>query len=195
MRLVLASSSPRRHELLARLGVSFDTASPEVDEARHPDETPGDTVERLARAKAAELAGPEAIVIAADTLVVHKGHVLGKPGHPEEARSMLRRLQGASHDVFTGVAVAYWDDGVELESLVDVAEVAFVSMTDVEIAAYVSSGEPMDKAGAYALQGMGGQFVERVQGSPFTVIGLPLHLLPRLVARSGHELASFRANA
>lgn len=106
---------------------------------------------------------------------------------------MLRMLQGGKHDVFTGLAVTRWEGGVETESMVDVAEVALLSMTEDEIADYVSTGEPMDKAGAYALQGMGGQFVEAVHGSPFTVIGLPLHLVARLVARGGSELSSFRA--
>ena len=187
MILFLASSSPRRAELLTNLGLDFTVAPIEIDETRRPDESAALYVERLAREKA-EAAGPGGLVVAADTAVVHDGHVMGKPAHPEEARSMLRRLQGRAHDVFTGMAVTH--DG-STESLVDVTEVRMLSMTDDEIADYVASGEPMDKAGAYALQGRGGLYVESISGSPFTVIGLPVHLLPRLVSRVGGRLDEF----
>ncbi len=188
MTLVLASGSPRRRELLSRLRVEFEVRVPDVDETRLPDEQPGQTVERLAKAKAEAVAAPGLVVLAADTLVVHDGHVLGKPAHPEEARFMLRRLSGDRHEVFTGVAVCGWEAGPRTRATVDVAEVVFASMTEEEIADYVESGEPMDKAGAYALQGAGGMFVEAVHGSPFTVIGLPLHLLSRLLASQGFIL-------
>lgn len=191
MRLVLASSSPRRKELLERLGLRFEVEPPDVDEARLQDEPAAAYVERVAREKAEVAAGPERIVIAADTAVVHGSHILGKPGHPEEARSMLRRLAGDTHDVFTGVAVAAWDRGPVLASAVDITEVRLLPMTADEVADYVDTGEPMDKAGAYALQGIGGRFVERISGSPFTVIGLPLHLLDRLVSRVGVDLDDF----
>lgn len=192
MKLVLASSSPRRHELLGRLNIDFESETPSTDETRRPDEPPGVLVERLAREKARSSAGEGRIVLAADTVVVHDGRVLGKPSHPEEARSMLRRLQGGRHEVFTAVAVCGWSDGPDLHSAVDVTEVLLLPMTEDEIADYVSTGEPMDKAGAYALQGSGGLFVEAVIGSPFTVIGLPIHLLPRLLAKTGHSLDSFQ---
>jgi septum formation protein len=188
MRLVLASGSPRRGDLLDRLGLEFEVESPEVDETRRPDEPAAAYVDRLARSKAMAVTGDEMVVIGADTAVVHAGHILGKPGHPEEARSMLRRLQGDVHEVFTGVAVARADDVV---SLVDVTEVRMLPMTDDEIAGYVAGGEPMDKAGAYALQGEGGLFVESITGSPFTVVGLPIHLLPRLMTRLGVDLQGF----
>jgi septum formation protein len=189
LRLVLASSSPRRAELLERIGLVFDTTPVDIDETRRPDESPGVYVERLAREKTQALSLTESVVVGADTAVVHKGHVLGKPGHPEEARSMLRSLQGATHEVFTGVAVAH---AGEIASLVDVTEVRMTPMTADEIADYVDTGEPMDKAGSYALQGRGGLYVESIAGSPFTVIGLPLHLFPRLVARVGGDLGMFR---
>ena len=189
MRLVLASSSPRRAELLGRFGVDFTVLPPDIDETRHPNEAPGVYVERLAREKATAGSDVGTIVVAADTAVVHEGHVLGKPSHPEEARSMLRGLQGDVHEVFTGVAVAGED---ELRSLVDVTTVKMLPMTDEEIADYIDSGEPMDKAGAYALQDRGGIFVESIAGSPFTVIGLPIHLLPRLVRQVGFDLLHFR---
>lgn len=190
MRLVLASSSPRRSELLAALSIQFEVRSPDVDETRFPDETPATYVERIARAKAIAVAGSDEVTVAADTAVVFEGRVMGKPGHPEEARSMLRRLQGARHEVLTGLAVSSLG---ETHSLVDATEVEMMSMTDEEIAAYVAGGEPMDKAGAYALQGEGGVFVMSVHGSPSTVVGLPIHQLPRLLGRVGVELSQFRS--
>lgn len=189
MRLVLASSSPRRREVLESLGIRFEVMAPEVDETRFPDEPPAVYVERVARSKALAVAGAGLIVVGADTAVVHDGRVLGKPIHPEEARAMLRRLEGASHEVLTGLAVAAND---EVHSMVESTEVEMETMTDDEIASYVAGGEPMDKAGAYALQGEGGIFVKRVVGSPSNVIGLPVHLLPRLFGRVGVELSRFQ---
>ncbi|HJS71130.1 MAG TPA: Maf family protein [Acidimicrobiia bacterium] len=185
---MLASGSPRRADLLGRLGLEFDVEPAVVDETRLPDEPAAVYVERLARSKALAVGGDNTVVVGADTAVVHAGHVLGKPGHPEEARSMLRRLQGDVHEVFTGVAVAVPDEAV---SLVDVTEVRFLPMTEEEIAGYVAGGEPMDKAGAYALQGQGGLFVDSITGNPFTVVGLPIHLLPRLMARLDIDLQGF----
>ncbi len=193
MRLVLASGSPRRSDLLRTLGLSFDVVPPDVDETRFPDEPPAAYVERIARAKAEVVAAPDALVVAADTAVVFDGRVFGKPAHPEEARSMLRRLQGETHDVFTSLAVASWDGAPVITSVVDVTEVEMVAMTEDEIASYVESGEPMDKAGAYALQGRGGLFVTRISGSPFTVVGLPIHLLDRLITSTGARLSQFDA--
>lgn len=195
MRLVLASGSPRRRELLNSLGLDFDVELPDVDESRRQDEPPGVYVERIAVEKARAVAAPDRVVLAADTAVVHEGKVLGKPGHPEEARAMLRRLQNDRHEVFTGIAVASWNGGAVVNSTVDVTEVAFLPMTDDEIADYVSTGEPMDKAGAYALQGAGGRFIESVKGSPFTVIGLPIHLISRLISAAGMDIRSLRHDA
>ncbi len=195
MRLVLASGSPRRSELLQRLRLQFEVRPADVDETRLPEEAPTAYVERVARAKAEAVAGEGLIVVAADTTVVHEGKIMGKPGHPEEARSMLRRLQGDVHEVFTGLAVGSWDGGVEVRSMVDVAEVELLPMTEEEIAWYVDSGEPLDKAGSYALQGLGGMFVGKITGSPFTVVGLPIHLLARLVTASGGDITAFRAGA
>lgn len=192
MRLVLASGSPRRRALLDSLCLDFDVEPPDVDETRLPDEAPALYVERVARAKAEAVARPDRLVIGADTTVVYEGRVMGKPGHPEEARAMLRRLQGETHEVLTGLAVAGFDSEISIQAIVDVAMVEMVSMTEDEIADYVGTGEPMDKAGAYALQGMGGVFVNRVIGSPFTVIGLPIHLLDRLMSAAGAGLSHFR---
>jgi septum formation protein len=191
-RLILASSSPRRHELLESLGLSFDVAIPEVDEARRPDEEPYDYVERVARAKVASVIVAGAVVIAADTTVVIEGKVLGKPAHPDEAEAMLRRLSGNVHEVLTGVAVAWLNPDVVMLSAVESTLVKFLPMIDEEIADYVSTGEPMDKAGAYALSGVGAVFVEWVHGSPSGVIGLPLHTTARLIRGLGLDLLSFR---
>lgn len=191
MRLVLASSSPRRREILETLGLEFEVDPPNVDESRFPDENPGVYVERVARSKAGSVGGPDLVVVAADTAVVSDGKVLGKPGHPEEARSMLRSLQGKRHEVLTGVAVAIAGVETTTVSLVDATEVTMVAMTEDEIADYVAGGEPMDKAGAYALQGRGSIFISAVRGSPSTVIGLPVHLLPRLLQQVGLNLDQF----
>jgi septum formation protein len=192
MRLVLASGSPRRASLLDQLGLTYEVRPPDVDETLRPDEKAGDYVERLAREKARSSIPTDSVVVAADTAVVYEGHILGKPAHPAEARSMLHRLQDDVHEVFTGVAVA-WDD--QVRSLVDVTSVKMMAMTDDEIADYVDSGEPMDKAGSYALQGKGGLFIESITGSPFTVIGLPLHLLPRLLAQAGTSVHHFTSGS
>jgi septum formation protein len=188
VRLVLASSSPRRQELLNRLRLDFETRDPDIDESRFPDEAPAAYVERVARAKADAVAGEGLMVVAADTVVVHEGRIMGKPGHPEQARAMLRLLQGDVHEVFTGLAVASWEGGSRVRSMVDMAEVEFLPMTEEEIVGYVDS-----KAGGYALQGLGGAFVSKVNGSPFTVVGVPIHLLARLVAASGGDIDAFRA--
>jgi septum formation protein len=195
MRLVLASGSPRRRELLDRLELDFEVAAADIDETRLPEEEPASYVERVARTKAGAVAGDGLLVVAGDTAVVHEGRVMGKPRHPEEARSMLRRLQGDTHEVFTGLAVGWVDGGLRLESLVDMSKVSMLPMTDDEIAWYVGTGEPLDKAGGYALQGIGGMFVSKVVGSPSTVVGLPVHLLGRLIAKSGVDVTRFRKRA
>ena len=192
MRLVLASSSPRRHQLLASLGLAFDVTNPEVDEIRHPDEEPYDYVERVAKAKVAAALGPDLVVVGADTTVVIEGTILGKPAHPDEAESMLRGLSGAVHEVLTAVAVGILDEQAQIVSAVESTLVRFLPLTAEEIADYVATGEPMDKAGAYALTGIGAVFVEAVQGSPSGVSGLPLHTLARLFRGLGLDLLSFR---
>lgn len=190
MRLVLASRSPQRAALLDQLGLTYEVRPADLDESRRPNEGAADYVERLARAKALSVVDDESVVIAADTAIAYEGHILGKPAHPAEATSTLRRLQANVHEVFTGVAVTWGD---QVHSLVDVTDVKMMAMTDVEIAEYVESGEPMDKAGSYGLQGRGGVFVESISGSPFTVIGLPIHLLPRLLAQTGSGIHHFQS--
>ncbi|CAN5856576.1 MAG: septum formation inhibitor Maf [Acidimicrobiia bacterium] len=189
MKLILASASPRREQLLNSLGLEFETVAPDVDELRLPGEEPYDYVERIARLKSAAVGNSDAVIIAADTTVVSEGRVLGKPIHPDEARHMLARLSGTSHEVLTGVAVRR---GEETISAVESTIVRFLPLTEEEIAEYVANGEPMDKAGAYALGGLGGLFVDRVEGSPSNVIGLPLHTTARLCRALGVDLLTFR---
>lgn len=182
MEIVLASGSPRRADLLRSIGLVFRVVVPDVDEYRHPDEEPDHYVERVARMKVAAVDAPEALVIGADTTVVHEGKVLGKPAHPGEARAMLVKLSGETHAVFTGVAVS---KGGTISSIVERSLVHMTAMTDHEIDRYVSGGEPIDKAGSYALQGLGAVFVDSVEGSPSNVVGLPLHVVARLLRSHG----------
>lgn len=185
-RLVLASGSPRRAGLLSTLGLDFEVRPADLDETARPGEHPHGLVERLARAKAGLEVNPGEVVLGADTVVVHEGHVLGKPAHPAEAATMLRHLSGAAHHVASGVAVAVLEEGkVVVESVVVTAVVRMAPLTDEEIAGYVATGEPLDKAGAYAIQEKGGLFVEAIEGHPTTVVGLPLPDTRRLLARQG----------
>ncbi|CCK00464.1 Septum formation protein Maf [Cronobacter malonaticus 507] len=172
--LYLASGSPRRQELLGMLGVTFERLVPGVEERRGPQEAPQDYVTRLARDKAragVALAARDLPVLGADTIVVLDGDVLEKPRDAAHAAEMLRRLSGQTHDVMTAVALA--DKQRVCERLVT-TRVTFRALTAQDIAAYVESGEPMDKAGAYGIQGLGGCFVRRIEGSYHAVVGLPL---------------------
>ncbi len=180
--VVLASASPRRKQLLELLGLAFDVVATGVDETWRPGEAPEVHSERLAREKAAAAARNGAAVIGADTNVVVDGEILGKPRDADEATVMLRRLSGRQHEVFTGVAVAY---GRQLASGVERTLVRFRALDDETIAAYVATGEPMDKAGAYGIQGYGAVLVERIDGDYFTVMGLGLGLMVELVRRVG----------
>ncbi|AHB72162.1 septum formation inhibitor Maf [Cronobacter malonaticus] len=172
--LYLASGSPRRQELLGMLGVTFERLVPGVEERRAEQEAPQDYVTRLARDKAragVALAARDLPVLGADTIVVLDGDVLEKPRDAAHAAEMLRRLSGQTHDVMTAVALA--DKQRVCERLVT-TRVTFRVLTAQDIAAYVESGEPMDKAGAYGIQGLGGCFVRRIEGSYHAVVGLPL---------------------
>jgi septum formation protein len=180
--IVLASSSPRRAQLLDLLGLTFETAPADIDETWRNGEPPAAHAERLAREKAALRARPGTLVIGADTIVVVDGAILGKPADATDAAAMLRRLSGREHEVFTAVAVAHADRAA---SGVARTEVRFRTLDDATIAAYVATGEPMDKAGAYGIQGYGAVLVERIDGDYFTVMGLGLGLLVDLLARVG----------
>ena len=186
--IVLASGSPRRKEILASLGLLFEVRATDVDETLLPGESAFDAAERLARFKAGAAAAgaPEALVVAADTLVVLDGVALGKPRDRGDARGMLAALAGRAHDVVTGLACA---EGGRIVSGRDTTRVVLAPMSPAEIEAYAATGEPDDKAGAYALQGIGGFFVERVMGSPSNVVGLPVRLLYRLARELGLDLA------
>jgi len=179
--LILASGSPRRRQLLELIGVKFEVAPADIDETPLPDENPVAYASRAARDKALAVATghPGRLVLGADTVVEIDQEILGKPSSMDEAADMLRRLSGKSHLVHTALALV--TDGAAHE-VVDSARVQFIDLTDEMIRWYVATGEPMDKAGAYAVQGLGGLLVEGVEGSPNTVIGLPVHRLPELYA-------------
>jgi septum formation protein len=180
--LVLASGSPRRRELLALLDVDFTVVAPAIDETPRPEEAAANVVIRLAAEKGAAVAAihPDAVVIAADTCIDVGGVVLGKPIDAADARRMLRLLGGRAHLVHTGVAVTV--DGAQATTMTT-SVVTVAALTEGDIDWYVGTGEPLDKAGSYALQGAGGVFVERVDGSVSGVLGLPLHETARLLER------------
>jgi len=188
--LILASSSPRRRELLGGLGLRFTVRAVDLDETPLPGEKPEETVLRLAREKAAARAHPGEIVLAADTVVVIDGELLGKPRDPEDARRMLARIAGREHTVFTGVAVEEPGRGRVTE--IASSRVRMAPLTSEQIEWYVETGEPMDKAGSYAVQGIGALFVEEVFGNYTNVVGLPLPLTWKLFRAVGYELMEFR---
>lgn len=187
MRLVLASASPRRAELLRAAGFAFDTLPVDVDEQVLPGESPESCVRRLASVKsaaaAARLPGADALILAADTVVVVDGGVLGKPKDDEDARRMLERLAGRHHEVATGVSLR---TGRREASSVELTTVFFAPMSTADIEWYVQTKEGRDKAGAYAIQGLASRFVDRIAGSYSNVVGLPVSVVFRLI----RELAS-----
>lgn len=187
--LVLASTSPRRRDLLAGLGWPFEVFPPQVDERPGRGETPDCLVERLAREKALSTVHyrPECWHLGSDTLVALGDRVLGKPCDDEQAYAMLHSLSGRTHQVYSGIALA---QGNRCFSAVDRADVTFRPLTDEEIWAYIATGEGRDKAGSYALQGRGALLVERVDGHPATVVGLPLGTLSALMERVGVSLVA-----
>ena len=184
VRLILASASPRRSELLRAAGFDFQVVPADVDERPLPGETPDAYVRRVALDKAMAVAAclPDAVVLAADTCVVVDDAILGKPADEAEAASMLAMLSGRAHDVLTGVVVI-GPAGTRVESAD--SRVEFAPLSAAEIAWYVASGEPSDKAGAYAIQGLASRFVERVEGSYSNVVGLPVALVYRLLLEQG----------
>jgi septum formation protein len=185
-RLVLASASPRRARILRDLGVGFRVLVSHEDESLQPGEDGAAAVERLARAKALAVAAGETLpVLAADTEVLCDGHILGKPADEGDAVAMLRLLQGRAHEVVTGVCVV--SRGVA-RSGVERSVVRFAPMSEGELAWYAATGEPLDKAGGYHVDGKGALFVETVEGSPSNVAGLPVRLLLRLVREAGLDL-------
>ncbi|MCX5756820.1 MAG: Maf family protein [Gemmatimonadetes bacterium] len=183
-RVILASASPRRRELLSLIGVTHEVRPADIDETLLVGEAPLVYAERLARGKAHKIAAQDAgaVVIAADTIVVVDDDVLGKPVDAADAARMLRRLSGRRHRVFTAVAVAF---NGHTASGVERVEVVFRALSDDEIRDYVGTGEPMDKAGAYGIQGFGATLIDRVEGDYFSVMGLGLRRLVALVSEVG----------
>lgn len=192
MRLLLASASPRRREILRGLGLEFAVEPADLDESRLADERPAVYVERLARAKARTRKRSGHLTVAADTTVVLDGSILGKPDDVEDARDMLSRLAGREHEVLTAIAVLDGTSGAE-RAAVESSRVRLASMSPAEIDWYAGTGEPLDKAGSYAIQGLGSLFVDAVDGNYPNVVGLPVPTLYRLVAELGHSLLDFRA--
>jgi len=188
VRLILASASPRRAELLRRLGIEPEIIPAHVDEAYLPGESPEAHVERLARLKAetAARSAPGTLVVGGDTVVVLDGRILGKPEDDEAAVSTLLSLAGRTHQVYSGVALA-GTHGVL--SAVGRAEVRFRDFGRAEAGAYAATGEPRDKAGAYGIQGMGAALVEEIRGDYYSVVGLPVGLLVDLLRRAGWRYA------
>ena len=187
--IVLASKSPRRHELLGRMGITdFSVVVPDVEETYPEGLSPQEIVAHISRLKsdaAADMVAPEDILITADTMVFLKNDRLGKPHDEDDAFRMLRALSGRAHTVCTGVSVRR---GAQEERFAVSTRVFFRPMTDDEIRAYIKTGEPMDKAGAYGVQSRGALFVERIDGDFFNVMGLPVEQLGLVLARFGVKL-------
>ncbi len=195
MRFILASSSPRRSDLLNQIGLDFEVIPSRFDESQVNASDPVELVRTLAREKAGTVASEvegEAIVLGADTIVLLDDEILGKPRDEAEARSMLGRLAGRTHRVLTGVALIRRPNGPILVEHEETA-VTMRNLTPGQIAAYVASGEPMDKAGAYAVQGLGSVLVERLQGDYFNVVGLPLPRLALMLEPLGLDVLGVAA--
>ena len=187
MKLILASGSPRRAEILRDAGYPFTILSSAIDETPFANESPENLVQRLADTKAdlvaARAVGP-AVIIAADTEVVLDGHVLGKPRTSDDARNMLAKLSGRTHSVITGVTLIRLPDA-ERRSFVETTHVQFAKIPDEEILRYLATGEPFDKAGSYAIQGRAGRYVPRIEGCYFNIVGLPLARLSQALTELG----------
>ncbi|HSQ32885.1 MAG TPA: Maf family protein [Gemmatimonadaceae bacterium] len=181
-RVILASASPRRRDLLELIGIEHEVRPADIDERYLPHESPSAHAERLAREKASAIDEDGAVTIGSDTIVVIDGSVLGKPRDRAHAREMLKRLSGRSHVVMTGVAVR-WQGRVA--SGLEEVSVTFRALDDDEIERYIDTGEPMDKAGAYGIQGFGATLVDRIDGDYFAVMGLALNRLVRLCRSLG----------
>ncbi len=180
--LILASASPRRRELLERLGLPFTVVTADVDESVPEDTDPGDAVLEIAarKAQAVRAENPRSVVLAADTVVYHRGRMLGKPAGLSEAVDMLRSLSGAIHEVYTGVWVLA--EG-QSDYLVEKTLVEFFPLSEEEIFSYIESGEPFDKAGAYGIQGLGALLVKGIEGDFYNVMGLPIGRVSRILRK------------
>lgn len=186
MQLILASASPRRKALLSLFGIPFTVRAADIDETMDPEKPPFDEVARVSRTKALAVSrGEEDIVIAADTIVVCQGKVLGKPHSEDEAASMLRLLSGRDHQVMTGCTILF---GNRAETFTEVTSLHFRPLSDKEILKYVQSGEPMDKAGSYGIQGGAALFCEKLEGDYYNVMGLPVCRLYETLCRTAPEV-------
>lgn len=200
MELILGSQSPRRRELLERMGLEFRVLTAEIDETKYESEDPEASVRRICEAKALAVAQSlppagkaardpaaesEDLVLSADTIVVLEGKILGKPHSEDQAKAMLRSLSGREHQVFTAFTLYRPGAGTAPETHCEKTFVKFRALTEAEIAAYVATGEPMDKAGAYGIQGLGAMLVEGIRGDYFTVMGLPVCALAQALKRYG----------
>lgn len=191
MNVILASQSPRRRELLSLFPFPFTVKVAGVDEYMDPAKDPAEEVARLSRLKADAIPRtPEDVVIAADTIVVCRGYVLGKPADEEDAFEMLGLLSGRYHEVMTGVTVLYGDRSM---TCTEVTEVGFRNLTEGEIHRYIATGEPMDKAGSYGIQGGAALFVERIIGDYYNVVGLPVCRLGQMLRQIAPELMEDKA--
>lgn len=193
MKIVLASQSPRRKELLERMGLEFVTQASKIDESAFDGLAARELVATLSREKAQWIARQldgETLVIGADTVVVRDGAALGKPKDAEDAVAMLLSLSGRDHQVCTGVTVCRGD---RVLTQVEETQVTFRDLTEAEVRQYVSTGEPMDKAGAYGIQGYGALLVERIEGDYFNVMGLPVCRLGRMLAGMGTDCLALAA--
>ena len=186
MQLILASASPRRKALLSLFGIPFTVRAADIDETMDPEKPPFDEVARVSRSKALAVSrGKEDIVIAADTIVVCQGKVLGKPHSEDEAAAMLRLLSGRDHHVMTGCTILFGD---RAETFTEVTSLHFRPLSEKEIQKYVQSGEPMDKAGAYGIQGGAALFCEKLEGDYYNVMGLPVCRLYETLCRTVPEV-------
>ena len=192
-KLILASASPRRAEILRNAGFDFEVVPVHADESLRPGEAATDYVRRLAEEKARivarqlakDAAGDSTFIIAADTVVVIDNEILGKPSSAANARDMLHRLSGKTHEVYTGLSVLR---GNASRTVVEMTRVTFVTLSKQEIEDYIATGEPFDKAGAYAIQGQGGNFISRIEGCYFNVMGLPLARLYAILRELQEDL-------
>ena len=186
MQLILASASPRRKALLSLFGIPFTVRAADIDETMDPEKPPFDEVARVSRLKALAVSREEEdVVIAADTIVVCQGKVLGKPHSEAEAASMLRLLSGRDHQVMTGCTILFGD---RAETFTEVTSLHFRPLSEKEIQKYVQSGEPMDKAGAYGIQGGAALFCEKLEGDYYNVMGLPVCRLYETLCRTAPEV-------
>jgi septum formation protein len=188
--LILASASPRRAELLRAAGIHFHVRVADIDETQRPDESARDYVLRLSQEKAMAVARAGELVLGADTTVLIGDETAGKPENAADAERMLRALSGAWHEVLTAVTLLR---GAQSLSDVAVTRVRFAAMSEEEIKWYVATGEPYDKAGAYAIQGYAALFIERIEGSYFNVVGLPVQMIYRMAREMGVDLRGLRS--